>query len=178
MENLGVNYIIYAVIAILIVLIIVSIVKKAIKLVIFLIILVLGFSAYNIFVKGVSPMEEASGYTTNIEYGKSIADYTVKIKTSVDNTKKAVDAKPVDLETIKTENSNLHKYQAEVQSLRHTEKLNSFHNSYCGYLDTVTSSSDGITKAITAGEKGMVTVDGIVEKLNSSLNALGNLKLK
>lgn len=178
MDSMGFNYIAYAVIAILIVLIIVSAIKKAIKLVIFLIIVVLAFSAYNVIVRGVSPMEELSGYSTNIEYGKAIANYTVKIKASVDNTKKAVNSKPVDLETIKTEDNNLHQYQSDVQNLKHTEKLDSFHSTYCGYLETIIGSTDGIVKVVTTGEKGMNTVDTIIQKLNSSIDELGSLKLK
>lgn len=171
------NYLVYGIIALLAIVIIVSIVKKAIKLIIFIVVILLGFSVYNILVKGVSPIEEIQGYKTNIEYGKSIADFTGKIKTSVDNIKNVVKSKKLDdsnRKTIKIENANLHKYESEVLVLKHTKKLNVFHEKYCGYLKTIVSSANDVEKLADLGDTK--NMDGIMKNLNLGFDALWNLK--
>lgn len=170
------HYIVYGIIILLGIFIIFSIIKKAIKLAIVIIIILLGFSAYNIFAKGISPTEEIQGYSTNIEYGKSIADYSESIRKSVDNIRKVVESKKLDnnsISIIKTENANLHKYEIQVSKLKHTKKLNSFHEKYCGYLKTITNSTDGTEKLANLGD--VKNIDGVMKNLNSGFDDLWKL---
>lgn len=171
------NFLVYGVIIIFAIFIVVSIVKKAIKLMAFLIILLLGFSAYNIFVKGNSPMEEYNGVKMDITYGKAITDYTIKIKKSVDNIKLAVEGEKVDTNsknTITLETQNLHKYEKEVQLLKHSEKLNAFHKKYCGYLNTIVLGTDGTEKLAKIGDISNMKLS--MKNINSGMDELWKLK--
>jgi hypothetical protein len=179
MNSVNSGYIVFGIIALLIVIVIISIIKKAIKLVIFVIVIILGFSAYNVLVKGVSPIDEIQGYKTNIQYGRSITDYTVKVKTSVGNIKDAVEGKKIDgsfSNIIKSESANLNKYEAEALTLKHTKKLDGFHQQYCNYLKAVVDSAEAAYKVANIGDgKNMA---GVLDKLNSSFNQLTNLNIK
>lgn len=180
METLNQGYIFFAVLVILAILFVVSIIKKAFKLIVFLIVIVLGFSAYNIVVKGVSPIEEINSYKTDIVYAKDIKDYSSKIKTSVDNIKKVVEEKKVNeqaLNSIKVENANLHKYESEVIILKHTSRLEGFHKNYCGYLKTIVEASDSSTKISgSLDNKNISKIEETVKKLNDGLLQINNLK--
>lgn len=175
------NYLIYAFILLLAVLIVVSIVKKIFKLLIFVIAVIIAFSAYNVLVKGVSPIDELNGYKKDISYGKDIADYTIKIKTSAENVKNAVESGKMDASTkkiITTENTNLHNYQKQVKSLKHTGRLDLFHDKYCGYLNDIVVSTDGAAKVANISDgKGISAISGMVDKLNSSIEDLAKLNI-
>lgn len=179
MNSFNSGYVFFGIIAILIILIFISIIKKAVKLAIFIIIIILGFSAYNVLVKGVSPIDEVQGYKTNIEYGRSITDFTVKVKISVANIKDAVEGKKIDgsaTNIIKKESANLNKYKAEALALKHTKKLDGFHQKYCNYLKTVVASAESVNKVASIGDDK--NISGFMDKLNSSFNQLTNLKIK
>jgi len=175
------NYLLYGFILLLAVLIIVSIVKKVFKLFIFIIAVIIAFSAYNILVKGVSPIDELNGYKKDINYGKDIADYTVKIKNSSANIKKAAESGKLDAaakKVIITENGNLHNYQKEVKALKHTNRLDIFHDKYCNFLNDIVVSTDGAVKIANASEgKGISAISGMMDKLNSSMDSLGKLNI-
>ncbi len=173
MNTINSSYLGIGIIAIFIILMVIFIIKKAIKLLILLIVILLGISAYNIFVKKVQPIDLINGYKTNISYGKGITDYSIKIKTSVDNIKKAVENKGFEANTIdviKAEDENLNRYLTEVKSLKHTERLNSFHNSYCEYLKTIVSTSDNASKF--ANNKNISGLNGILNQFNLGLDQL------
>jgi hypothetical protein len=167
--------------AIVIVLIIVSLIKNAIKFALTIVAIILAFSLFNIFVKGVSPIEEFNGYKTNIQYGKDVAQYTSKVKTSVDAIKGIVESKKLDeanINTLKAENAKLLQYQKNVQELKHTQKLNLFHEQYCGYLNTIITTSDATVKLATAGGKTMQGAEEILNKFKANVENLASLKLK
>ena len=180
MNSFNTNFLVYWVIALLAVLLVVSIIKKALKLVIFIIAIMVALSAYNILVKGVSPIEEISGYKTNALYAKSVTELSVKIKASVESIKNSMQSKNVDANTInviKAENEKLHKYQEEALKLQHTKKLNSFHEKYCGYLKTIIDAVDGTEKlAKSAQGKNIDVLQAWMEKINAGLSNLVNLK--
>lgn len=165
------DYLIIGGVAFLTILLVLSIVKKAVKLLIAILIIFIIFSAYNIVVKGVSPIDELNGYKTNIAYSISIGSYTGKVQKSVSNLKLVLDSQNADEITkarIKTENDNLHKYQAEILVLKHTEKLNLFHKQYCAYVGTIVGTSDA---ALNAG----VSIDKIKESINQGSSVFDNL---
>lgn len=167
--------------AVIIVLIIVSLIKNAIKFALTIVAIILVFSLFNIFVKGVSPIEEFNAYKTNIQYGKDVAQYTSKVKVSVDTIKGIVESKKLDesnIGTLKAENAKLLRYQKEVQELKHTQKLNLFHEQYCGYLNTIIATSDTTVKLATAGGKTMQGAEEILNKFKANVENLASLKLK
>jgi hypothetical protein len=174
------NLLIYGGIALLAIIIIVSLIKKAFKLVVFVIGIIVIISLYNIFVKGVSPMEEFNAYKTNMQYGKDIAQYTVKIKSSTDKVKTIIENKKFDevsLKTLKDENTNLLQYQKEVKELKHSPKLNVFHDSYCGYLNTIVATTDATAKLASGGSKTLQGAEDMLSKLKSGVDNLSALKL-
>lgn len=173
MNTINTSYLGIGIIAVLIILIFIFIIKKAIKLIILLIIIILGVSAYNVLVKKVQPIELITGYKTNIIYVKDITDYSIKIKSSVDNIKKAVESKSLEANSInilKVENENLNKYLTEVKALKHTERLDSFHNSYCGYLKSIVDTSDSTIKL--ASSKNLSGLNSVLNQFNSILDQL------
>ncbi len=177
MSTINSNMLIYIILAIVVILIIASIVKKAIKLLIFLIMVFFLFFAYNVFIKGASPLEEAKGYISDVKYGKDIAEYSNKIKLSVDNIEKAISTKDKGLETLKTENSNLNKYYGEVKKLEHREKLNSFHDKYCSYVKNIVDSTAVISKLGTlTGEKNYQTAQETIKKIKLTIGDLSKVK--
>jgi hypothetical protein len=168
-------------IAILIILIVISLIKNAIKFAMTIVGIIIAFSLFNIFVKGVSPIEEFNAYKTNIQYGKDVAQYTSKVKNSVDTIKNIVESKKLDettLVTLKAENTKLLQYQKEVKELKHTKKLDLFHDQYCGYLNTIISTSDATVKLATAGGKTMQGAEEILNKFKANVENLTSLKLK
>lgn len=166
---------------VLVIIIVVSLIKRAVKLAISIVAIIVIFSLVRIFVYGVSPMEEFNSYKTNIKYGRDIAGYTGKIKTSTDAVKDIIEGKKYDDESIKRlkeENDKLKKYQSEVQALEHTEKLNSFHNTYCGYVNTIVVTTDTTTKLVKIGDKTIQGADELVNKLKTGLADISNIKIK
>ena len=169
MNAINSNMLIYIILAIVVILIIISIIKKAVKLVIFLLMIFILFFAYNVFIKGASPVEETKGYISDVKYGKDIVSYSNKIKVSVDNIEKAISSKDTGKNTmdlIKLETSNLNKFYGEVKSLEHREKFNSFHDKYCLYVKGIVDSTVTITKlgSLTEGKNYQIAED-IVKKI-------------
>ena len=138
------------------------------------------FFAYNVFVKGASPVEEAKGYISDVEYGKNIAQYSNKIKVSVDNIEKVISAKNYDkntIELLKTESSNLNNLYDEVKSLEHREKLNSFHEKYCSYVKNIVDSTTVITKLGNIGsEETYEKLEETIRKIKISFEELWKIK--
>ncbi|MCY6356128.1 hypothetical protein [Clostridium sp. ZS2-4] len=182
MEGVNSIFLLYLVLGVLAVTIVVSIIKKAFKLVIFLVMIIVAVSAYNIFIKGVSPKEEINSYSIDMKYGESIKDYTVKIKNSVDKLTQIIKDQSLDenaLKTINKENKLLHTYQEEVEALKHSEKLSLFHDKYCDYLKGVVSSSDATVQVANAAEnKNIKVLTDTIKKLNSGLSELSKIKLE
>lgn len=175
------NTLIFLGLAILIVLIIISLIKNAIKFALTIVGIIVAISLFNIFVKGVSPIEEFNAYKTNIQYGKDVAQYTAKIKTSVDTIKNIVESKKLDeaaVTALQAENAKLLQYQQEVQALKHTKKLNLFHDQYCGYLNTIIATSDATVKLATTGGKTLQGAEELLNKFKANLENLASLKLK
>ena len=178
MDVLNSDMLIYIVLALIVIFIIISIVKKAVKLLIFLIMVFLLFFAYNVFVKGESPVEETKGYISDAKYGKDIATYSNKIKLSVDNIDKAISAKDKGISTldlIKVESANLNMFYGQVKNLEHREKFNSFHNKYCLYVKGIVNSTDSIVKlGSLTQDKNYKMAEDIVKKLKLSYEDLSN----
>lgn len=176
MDTINSDMLIYIVLAIIVVFIIISIIKKAVKLVIFLIIVFLLFFAYNVFVKGQSPIEETKGYISDVKYGTDIATYSNKIKLSVDNIEKAISAKDKGnstLDLIKVENANLNRFYGQVKNLEHREKFNSFHDKYCLYLKGIVDSTDSIVKlGSLTQDKNYKMAEDIVKRIKVSFEEL------
>jgi hypothetical protein len=171
---------IYGGLALLAIIIVISLIKKAFKFVLFIAAIIICMSLYNILVKGVSPIEEFNAYKMNVQYSKDIAEYTVKIKGSTNKIKDIIENKKLDeasLNMIKTENSNLLKYQKEVKELKHSSKLNSFHNNYCGYLNTIVATTDAAAKLATGGTKTLQGADDMLNKLKAGIDNLSGLKV-
>lgn len=180
MSVLNSNMLIYIILAIVVILIIVSIVKKTMKLLIFLIMIFFLFFAYNVFIKGASPVEEAKGYISDVKYGKNIAGYSSKIKLSVDNIEKAILAKDKNQNTIdilKLESSNLNNYYDEVKNLEHREKLNSFHDKYCSYVKNIADSTNVICKVGNlTEEKNYKKAQDAIKMIKLNIQDLSKIK--
>jgi hypothetical protein len=177
MNAINSNMLIYIILAIIVILIIFSIIKKTMKFLIFLIMLFFLFFAYNVFIKGASPVEEVKGYISDVKYGKDIAEYSNKIKLSVDNMEKAISAKDKTLNVLKMENANLNKYYGEVKSLKHREKLNSFHDKYCSYVKNIVDSTTVISKVGSlTGEKNYQMAEETIKKIKLNVGNLSKVK--
>jgi ABC-type multidrug transport system fused ATPase/permease subunit len=179
--NLDRELIIYGGLALLAIIIVISFIKKAVKLALFIVGIILVISLYNIFVKGVSPVDELNAYKTNLQYGKAITEYTVKIKTSTDIIKDIIESKKMDeasVNTLNAENAKLIQYQKEVSELKHTEKLNLFHDNYCGYIKTIASTAETATKLAGNGNKTLQGTEDIINKLKAGIDSLSELKLE
>jgi hypothetical protein len=170
---------IYLGIALLVVIIIISLIKKAIKLVLFIAIILIVVSLVDVFVYGVSPVEQLNAYKTNIKYGSDITKYTGKIKSSVDTINSLLVSKNFDSNSIKKlndEDANLYNYLKEVKSLNHTQILNSFHNQFISYLNTIISTTDTAVKTTNISGKAIQGAENIVNKLKTQLNNISSLK--
>lgn len=181
MESIGPNYLFYGLIAILLILLITSIIKKAFKLLTIILAIIIGFSIYNVLVKGVSPKEEIRSYKTDINYGKQVKNYSQSIKESVDNLKEASEGEITKegLEIIIKENKNLHNYEKEVIALEHSSKLKLFHDKYCSYLRTIVKGSDSaLNLANLRDKKNDTDIDNLIQKLVSNVKQLSELNLK
>ncbi len=179
MGILNANAIIYVIVALLAVFIIVAIVKKAIKLLLFVLAIVVLFSAYNIFIKGVSPIDEVKGYITDASYTRNMTNYTSKIKTSTTNLKNALSKSddPKNKEEIKEEVENLDNYRKEVDKLPHSYRLKVFHEKYCGILDNMISSAKGAVKASELKDsKELQKVKSLMDDMEQKINSLTQLK--
>jgi hypothetical protein len=175
------EYLIIGGILLLAIIIVVSIIKKAIKLAIAVVAIILLFSLYNIFVKGVSPVDELNAYKTNIRYGRDISRYTVKVNTSVSNIRDILENKKTDetsIKALKEENERLKKYRAEVRELEHTERLRFFHDRYCGYLDTIVATTESAAKLSFTGNNAYQGAEEVLNNLKSGLENLRSLKIK
>lgn len=176
MDTINSNMLIYIGLAIIVILIIISIVKKAVKVLIFLIMVLLLFFAYNVFIKGASPIEETKGYISDVKYAKDIAEYSSKINISVNNIEKAISSKEKGqntLDLLKAESSNLNKLYVEVKSLEHREKFNSFHDKYCLYVKGIVGSTDGIVKlGSLTEEKNYKVAEDAVKKIRLNFEEL------
>ena len=180
MNTIDSSMLIYIILAIIVILIGISIVKKAVKLLIFLMMIFFLFFAYNVFIKGASPVEEAKGYISDVKYAKNIAQYSNKIKLSVDNIEKIISSKNYDenaVELLKTESSNLSKLYDEIKSLEHREKFNSFHDKYCSYVKNIVDSTTVIAKLgnISSG-KNYQAVEEAIKKLKVNFEELSKIK--
>lgn len=181
--NFSQDTLIYICLALFAIVLIIFILKKAIKAIIILLVIILAFSAYDVLIRGVNPVQEYNSYKTNISYGKNIGGYTIKIKTSVQNITNAIKNGKFKLDNVnrlKQENLNLHNYEAQVIPLKHTEKLNAFHNSYCGYLKEIVDSSDSAVQLATKGEETNVSLQNLndlLNKFNSKVDQISNLKI-
>jgi preprotein translocase subunit SecF len=172
---------VYGGLILLAIIIVVSLIKKAFKLILFIASIVVLISIYNIFVKGVSPLDELNAYKTDIQYGKDIAEHTVKIKASTDKIKEIIESKKLDeasLNTLKAEDAKLLQYQKEVKELKHSSKLNTFHDSYCGYLNTIVSATDATAKLTSTGNKTFQGAEDMLSKLKLGIDNLSALKLE
>lgn len=172
------NYLFYGLIGILVILFITSLIKKAFKLMTLVIAIIIGISVYNIVIKGVSPIDEVNSYKTDISYTKNIKDYSEKIKTSVANIKEAAEnpTKKENVDTISRESKNLHEYENEVLALKHSSKLNLFHEKYCDYLTSLVKTSDSALKLTKLGESSSQNVSNVIDKLMDNFNKLAQLK--
>ncbi|KOA21518.1 hypothetical protein CLHOM_01890 [Clostridium homopropionicum DSM 5847] len=172
------NYLFYGLIGILVILFITSLIKKAFKLMTLVIMIIIGISLYNIVIKGVSPIDEVNSYKTDISYTKNIKDYSEKIKTSVGNIKKAAGnpTKQENVDIISLESENLHKYEEEVLSLKHSSKLKLFHEKYCNYLTSLVKTSDSALKLTKLGGSSSQNVSSVIDKLMDNFNSLAELK--
>lgn len=176
MDTINSNMLIYIGLAIIVIFIIISIVKKAVKVLIFLIMVLLLFFAYNVFIKGASPVEETKGYISDVKYAKDIAEYSSKINISVNNIEKAISSKEngqSTLDLLKAESSNLNKLYVEVKNLEHREKFNSFHDKYCLYVKGIVGSNDGIIKlGSLTEEKNYKVAEDAVKKIRLNFEEL------
>lgn len=174
------DYLILGIIVILLFLLVISIIKKAIKLIIGIILIFAAFSFYNIAVKGVSPVDELNGYKINISYSIAIANYTREVQKSVSDLKLVLDSKNMDDKTkakIKTDNENLHKDEAEIIVLKHTEKLNFFHKRYCEYVNTIVKASDTAASISDASESSLNRLQESVKEAGNVFQSLSQLKI-
>ncbi len=180
MDIVNSNMLIYIILAIIVILIVFSIIKKAVKLLILLIAIFFLFFAYNVFIKGASPVEEVKGYISDVKYAKEIAGYTSKIKASVDNIEKAISSKDKEtdkLNILKDENTNLNRYYQEVKSLEHRERLNSFHDKYSSYVKNIADSTAMVYKAYSlTGDKNYKMAEDAIEKIKSNMVNLSKVK--
>lgn len=173
------SLLIIAAIAILALFLVISIVKKAIKLVLFILIIIIGISAVDVFVYGVSPVDEISAYKTNIEYGKDVADLTGKINSSITKIKDQLGKANLDstsIEIFKQENDNLHSYKNQFDSFKHTKGLNDFNNTYSSYLNNIIGISDSIVSASSSGKKTINDAQDVLNRLKNEADKLSNLK--
>ena len=176
------NYLIYGIIIVLVILIVFSLVKKLIKLFIFILAIVVLYSAYSVFVKGVSPTDMLHTYNIDAKYATDVAEKSKQIKQSVDNIKAAIESKKMDVATreeIAKEDKNLHEYEGQIKLLEHSKKLDAFHNSYVDYVDKIVSTADSV-KAMsgTINQKNIDAIGGVVEKFNKGVEELSKLKIQ
>lgn len=175
------NLLIYGGIILMAFIIVASLIKKAVKLVLTIVSVIIVLSLINIFVLRVSPIEELNGYKTNLQYSRDIAKYTGDIKESVNKIKAVVESKKYDAasrKTTKEENGKLKKYQKEVSELKHTKKLNFFHDKYCQYLNTIVSTTDYTVKVTAGSERTLEGAEEILNKLKTGIDNLSGLKTK
>ncbi|HEY5560862.1 MAG TPA: hypothetical protein VIK72_03740 [Clostridiaceae bacterium] len=169
----------YIVILLLAIFIVIAIIKKAFKLFIFIIVVILCFVLYDVFVRGVSPIDEFNGIKTDGSYVSSLADYTVKIKDDVNTTKKLLTESKIDATVIlkvNQENALLHSYIKDISDIKHTKRMDSIDKQYFNYLKTITDASDGVKKV--ASESGNIAdIQNKLKGLNNSLTSLTNLNL-
>jgi len=169
----------YVVIALIAIFIVIAIIKKAFKLFIFILVVILGFILFDVFVRGVSPIDEFNGIKTDGNYISSLANYTGKIKDDVNTTKKLLTDNKIDatvISKVTKENNLLHTYYKEIEAIKHTKRMNSIDNKYLRYLKTITDASDGVKKATSEGGN-IADIQNKLKGLSSDLTGLTNLKL-
>jgi energy-coupling factor transporter transmembrane protein EcfT len=173
------SYIIIGLIIIAVVLLVISLFKKAVKLAIFIVLVIVGIGLVDVFVYGVSPIDEFNAYVANFKYGKSIAGLTGKINNSTGNIKEVLEANKLDqnaVDILKQENKNLHSYKEQLKQLEHGGKLNGFHSTYSGYLDTIISISDSTVKLSSGKNSTLGNVQDMLTKFKGAINSLATLK--
>lgn len=173
------SYIIIGLILLAVILLVISLFKKAVKLAIFILLVIVGIGLVDIFVYGVSPIDEFNAYVTNFKYGRSIAGLTGKISTSVGNIKEILESNKLNDEAVdklKQENKNLYSYREELKQLEHSSKLDGFHNAYTGYLDTIISISDSTVKLSSAKNGAIDNAQDLLDKIKGAVNSLTSLK--
>lgn len=174
------NYIILIAIAIALILIVISIIKKAFKILIVLIVILLGFTAYDIFVKGVSPIDEITGIQTDASYVQQLASYTIEIKDSIDATKNALTSKQIDatvIKTVKDENTKLNTYYKEINTLKHTKRFDEIQNQYTSYAGSIVETSNSLTNTVNSKNADIKDIQSKVATLSSTLSSLTALKV-
>lgn len=175
------SYIIMGLIILAVIVLVISLIKKAVKLALFIVVVIVGISLVNIFVYGVSPVDEFNGYIKNFKYGKSIAELSGKISSSSSNIKKIMESNKLDkaaIDTLKRENENLHNYRDELKKLEHTSKLSGFHSAYSGYLDTIVSISDTTVKLSGGKNNTLGNVQDMLTKIKGAIDNLTSLPVK
>ncbi len=173
------SYLMVGLMALALILIVVCLIKKAFKFILFVILVFVAIALVDILVYGVSPIDEVNAFVTNIKYGKTVATMTGDIKNSVGNITKVLsddklDAK--DIESLKAENEKLHQYRDQFSKLEHGHKLDGFHKSYLGYLDTIISITDGAVKEASDGKTIITDASDKLNKIKEAINNLTSLK--
>lgn len=169
------SYIMVGLMVLAIILIVVCLIKKAFKFILFVVLVFVAIALVDIIVYKVSPIDEVNAFVTNIKYGKTIATMTGDIKDSVGNITKVLSDDKLeanDIETLKAENKKLHDYKDQLSKLEHGQRLDNFHNSYMGYLDTIISITD---VAVKEASDGKTVITDASEKLNKIKEAINNL---
>lgn len=170
---------IYIGIAIVAIVIIISLIKGAIKLALFIAVILIVISLIDVFIYGVSPVDQLNAYKTNIKYSSDIAAYTGKIKSSVDSINSLLTSKELASTSIKKlneEDAKLHNYLNQVKLLNHTQVLNSFHNQFMSYLNTIISTTDNAVKTTNISGKAIQGAEDIINKLKTQINNITSLK--
>jgi ABC-type multidrug transport system fused ATPase/permease subunit len=173
------SYIILGLIAIAAILLVISLFKKAVKFALFILVIIVGIGLVDIFVYGVSPVDEFNAYVTNFKYGKGMTELTGDISSSAGNIKNIIETNKLDsssVETLKKENENLHNYREQLKKLEHTSKLNGFHSTYSGYLETIIAISDKTVELSSGGSKTLGNVQEMLGNIKGAINNLVGLK--
>jgi hypothetical protein len=155
---------------------VVCIIKKVTKAIIFTLVIVFIFSFVKAINSGQSPMDVFNSSKNDVTYTKGIYNYSQKIKKSVDTTITAVENKS--LPQIKEENKNLHTYLDEVSKLPHGVELNSFHDTYCSYLQNIILTSDTLVKSADVSNGVLKNTEQAKNNLKKYLDELLKIKAK
>lgn len=173
------SYLMVGLMILALILIVVCLIKKAFKFILFVVLIFVGIALVDIIVYGVSPVDEVNAFVTNIKYGKTVATMTGDIKNSVGNITKVLSDDKLDksdIETLKEENKKLHEYKEQLSKLEHGQKLDNFHKSYMGYLDSIINITDGAVKEASDGKTVITDVSDKLSKIKDAVNNLTSLK--
>jgi len=173
------SYLMVGLMVLALILIVIGLVKKAIKFALTIVVILIAIALVDIIAYGVSPVDEFNAFVTNIKYGKTIATMTGDIKDSVGNITKVLSddkLEKADIEILKEENQKLHNYKEQLSKLEHSKRLNDFHNTYMGYLDTIINITDGVVKEASGGETVITGASEKLDKIKETINNLTGLK--